>query len=419
MHFSENEKTTYLFCAPLLQTKTTPLTIIEWNITVKSLAQRNLDPTYLLDCYPSDLLKILTEATEAQKLKIIKKVESRQNLGFGILELEELSHNGYGILFRSDFPKRLKKLNLKQRPPFYYYIGDINILNSQKALSVVGARDANEDELQSVAKITSDAAEQEITVVSGGARGVDSVAVETALQNGGKAIIFPVEGLSAWARKKEYRKYIQNGQVLILSVQPIQARFSGSYAMQRNKFIHSTGDVTLVASSQISGKKKSGTWEGVAENIKEKWSPLYVIGQSEGAEKLKEIKVAQSFTSLERIFIPDNNHVLISLKNHFTDILTKANRLGLSKDEIHLAFQQSYNHVFNYLIVKEENTTVDCEELQLNKNIQDEVVYSTNTVLFDHSEDPSEHQNSGLKEFQKNNNEQITFFDNKKMMNSN
>lgn len=411
MHFSENEKTTYLFCAPLPQTKTTPLTIIEWNITVKSLAQKNLEPTYLLGCHPSDLFKILAEASESQKLKIINKVESRQNLGFGILELEELQHNGYGILFRSDFTKRLKKLILKQRPPFYYYIGDISILNCPQALSVVGARDANEEELQTLAKITAEAVKKDITIVSGGARGVDSIAVETALQNGGKAIIFPSEGLSTWARKKEYRKYIQNGQVILLSIQPIQAKFTGSYAMQRNKFIHSTGDVTLVASSQISAKKKSGTWEGVLENIKEKWSPLYVIGQSEGVEKLKEMEVAQSFTSLGNIFKPNNSKLLESLKNHFTDLLTKANQLGLSKDEIDKAFQQSYEAIYNNSIIKEELATLDFEKVQQNYNGEDELnnLFSTKSDSPHRSQDSSINLDSNLNEYQKNK-EQMTLF---------
>lgn len=347
MTFSENEKTTYLFCAPLLQTKTKPLTIIEWNTIVKSLAKENLEPTYLLDCSPSELLILLTEAKKSQKMNIIKKIEARQKLGFGILELEELYHNGYNVLFRADYSKRLKKLKLNQRPPFYYYVGNLNILNSNEALSVVGARDANDDELQTISLITSEAGQRGITIISGGARGVDSIAVESALQNGGKAIIFPSDGLMNWARKKEYRKYIQNGQLLLISAQHIKAKFSGSYAMQRNKFIHSTGDATLVASSKISGTKKSGTWEGVIENIEAQWSPLYVLGRSEGVEKLKEMNKATTFTSLDNIFKPNTNKLSTSLQKHFTDLISKAKELGLSEEIIRQVFNQSSKSIFN------------------------------------------------------------------------
>src|SRR5690606_7873433 len=137
---------------------------------------------------------------------------------------------------------RLKRLSLKQRPPFYYYIGDIKLLNSSHIFSVVGSRNPTDEELDTVAMITAEAAKKGITIVSGGARGVDSTAVDSALQHGGKAIIFPSEGLTTWASKKEYRKYIQTGHLLLLSVQHIEARFNAPYAMQRNKFIHSTGD---------------------------------------------------------------------------------------------------------------------------------------------------------------------------------
>lgn len=101
MSFSENEKATYLFCAQLPQTKTTPLTTIEWNVTVKSLSQKNLEPAYLFDCSPSELINILSEAgevTEKQKLRIIEKVEYHQKLGFGLSELEELVHKGFGSI---------------------------------------------------------------------------------------------------------------------------------------------------------------------------------------------------------------------------------------------------------------------------------------------------------------------------------
>lgn len=302
MPFSNNELATYLFCAPLPSTKTIAFTIIEWNVTVKSLAKNKLTPEFLLTCSPSDLMNLLTEATPVQKTKIINKVEQRQQLGISLMELEEALNQGYQVLFRSSMPKRLKKLALHQRPAFYYAIGDVNLLNVANALSVVGARDALPEELANVERICEEAAKQNVLVISGGARGVDRIATDAALKAGGKAVIFPSDGLALWSRKKEVRQYIQNGQLLILSTQPLHARFTGAYAMQRNKFIHATGDATLIASSKISGAKKSGTWEVVLENLHYKWSTLYVIGESEGVEKLKSENNAFEFKSIQDTF---------------------------------------------------------------------------------------------------------------------
>lgn len=333
MPFSNNERATYLFCALLPHTKTTAFSILEWNATVKSLSQNNLEPEFLLKCSPSELMNVLNEATTSQKTKIIKKVEKRQKLGFSMIELEEALNQGYNVVFRSNMPKRLKKLTLNQRPAFYYYIGDLNILNSTHAISVVGARDALPEELNKVQSICEDAANNDVLVISGGARGVDSTATNAALKAGGKAVIFPSDGLSLWSRNKEARQYIQNGQLLIMSTQPINARFTGSYAMQRNKFIHSTGDVTLVASSKLSSAKKSGTWEGVLENLKFKWSSLYVVGSSEGVEKLKSENSAVEFKSIKEVFFSTSKLSEI-LENQLNKLFNNALSAGIDKEMI-------------------------------------------------------------------------------------
>ncbi len=301
MQFTNNEIATYLFCAQLLRTKTTPLTILEWNSVVKSLSEHKLQPEALLIMPSSELLSILTQVTAVKKLKILEKIEARQKLGISMLELEEIVHQGYGIMFRSNMPLRLKKLTQKFIPAFFYYAGDPTIL-SHRALGVVGARNANDEELAQTVSITKEAVIHGIVIISGGARGVDTTAVDAALRNGGKAVVFPVDGLAKWIKKSEIRQYIMDGQLLLMSTQNLDSPFSPSYAMQRNKFIHAPSDIMLIASSKISGKKSSGTWEGVLENLKYQWSSLYVIGNSEGVEKLVVDGNAKPFSSFEEIY---------------------------------------------------------------------------------------------------------------------
>ncbi|MGD6844669.1 DNA-processing protein DprA [Bacillus infantis] len=329
MEFTNNEIATYLFCAQLTQTKTTPLTILEWNAVVKSLSDQKMQPEALFNLTPSELLKTLTKATDAQKVKIIKKIEARQKLGISMLELKEIDHQGFRIMFRSQMPNCLKKLTQKFIPPFFYYVGDEAILLN-RTLGVVGARDANEGELSQTAEIAKEAVSNGVVIVSGGARGIDTTAVEASLENGGKAIIFPADGLSKWVKKSDIRNYILNGQLLLMSSQRLEAPFSGSYAMQRNKFIHAPSNAVLVASSKISGNKSSGTWEGVLENIKHQWSPLYVLGKSEGVEKLKAEGYAKEFLSFEDVFTQKEP---IDNKNHFDidDSIVSLIKLAIDK----------------------------------------------------------------------------------------
>lgn len=86
-------------------------------------------------------------------------------------------------------------------------------------VGVVGARNANSEELLQIANISREEVQHGIVVISGGAKGVDTTAVEAALLNGGKAIVFPSEGLAKWVKRSDIRQYIMNGQLLLMSTQ--------------------------------------------------------------------------------------------------------------------------------------------------------------------------------------------------------
>lgn len=364
MKYSDNEISTYLFCAQLPQTKTNPLTIIEWNVVVKSLGDHKLEPEVLLTMNTEELSNILTHATAAQKKRIVEKIEKRRNLGISMVELDEVTKQGYGIMFRANMPKRLKKLTSKFLPPFFYYAGDPSIF-SHVTLGVVGARDASQEELDKTAQIAKEAAKQGVVIISGGARGVDTTAVEAALQNGGKAVVFPVDGLSKWVKKTNIRTYLMNGQLLLMSTQQLNATFTASYAMKRNQFIHAPSDMVLVASSKISGKKTSGTWEGVQENLKMKWSPIYVIGESEGVKKLLAEGNAKPFTTFDDILKDEQ----ILNRNKYEQFDLNAKKLikfainnGMERQTIEDKFENILNEFFDKVNVSCGETVVKSSE---------------------------------------------------------
>ena len=361
MNFSKSEMATYLFCATLPSTKTTPLTIMEWNTLVTSLANHNSYPEVLLHLSEEELSNMLSNSTQAQKERIIKKVLARKQLGIAMVELEEIANQGFNVVFRSQMPKRLKRLELKLRPAFYYSVGDLNILNSEHTLGVVGARDAKQEELAQVYEICKQAAYYNIVVISGGAAGVDSTATNAALENGGRAVIFPSVGIGSLIKNKAMRHYIQNGQLLILSTQPIHAAFTGKYAMERNKFIHSTGDAVLVGASQISGAKRSGTWEGVLENIRAQWSPLYTTGQSIGVLELLKMNKAQEFTSLNNIY-PLHEQLCGIFNQRLQSVIDEGIYAGLSMETIVELLQKkmdNFKEIQHLTVSNKEKSTLD------------------------------------------------------------
>ena len=84
------------------------------------------------------------------------------------------------------YPKRLR--DAKHPIELFYYRGDIGLLES-KCISVVGARKCSPEGLKRAAKLARGLAERGYTVVSGLAKGVDTAAMEAAMEvEGGKTI---------------------------------------------------------------------------------------------------------------------------------------------------------------------------------------------------------------------------------------
>ena len=350
VQYNENQKATYLFCAKFQNVNTPPLTILEWNELILRLKQSNLEPKDLLKMTANEISTILLDSKKQNN--IFKKIESRQKLGFSMMELDQLSNQGYKIMFRQNMPKRMKeKIDSKNLPPFFYLLGDTSIF-TYLALGVVGSRDASKEEIKETENIGNQAAKEGIIIVSGGARGIDETAVNSCLNNGGKAIVFPSEGLESWIKRKEIRKYINNNQLLLISAQHISARFTGAYAMQRNKYIHTTAHAVLVASAKVHlpGKDNlSGTWSGVMENVNAKWTPIFVKGDSEGVKILLTKDYAKPLDSLEDILaIASPKKTSLFLQQEISKILIDMKNLGLSekdvKDEILTLLKKIYNN---------------------------------------------------------------------------
>ena len=102
--------------------------------------------------------------------------------------LDAVYHSRYKYItiLSDDYPDFLKR---QYMPPFVlFYYGDISLLfNLSHNVSVVGSRDCTEYGVEMTKKIVKEIA-KEYTVVSGMARGIDTVVHQTAIDSGGKTI---------------------------------------------------------------------------------------------------------------------------------------------------------------------------------------------------------------------------------------
>lgn len=131
-----------------------------------------------------DRLKIL-EASENKKLLEIDDIDV-------INTLSTLKSKAITIL-DEDYPEYLKRSIMPPLVLFYY--GDISLLqNPENNIAVVGSRNHSEYGVKMTTEIVKDICPF-LTIVSGMAIGIDTVAQTTAIENGGKTIAVLPSGI--------------------------------------------------------------------------------------------------------------------------------------------------------------------------------------------------------------------------------
>ena len=100
-------------------------------------------------------------------------------------------------------------------------------------------------------------------LVSGGARGVDQLAMEAASKAGGAVIGLIAESLLHKLKHPDVRRTIYGGDTVICTPYAPTAPFNVGNAMGRNKLIYAQAELTVV----ISSKAESGvTWSGAIQH---------------------------------------------------------------------------------------------------------------------------------------------------------
>lgn len=183
-------------------------------------------------------------------------------------EIESLNKQGIDIITLNDpsYPTSLKNLLKKNAPTVLYTKGNKSLLNERIA-AIVGSRDVSEKGFLFTQNIAKRCVQNNLVISSGYARGVDKVALDTALQHDGKSIAVIPQGILTFKSdlKKLYVPIIE-GKVLVMSIFLPNAPWTVGRAMERNKYIYSVAESVYVAETGNSG----GTWSGAIEGLKAK-----------------------------------------------------------------------------------------------------------------------------------------------------
>ncbi|SMO71836.1 DNA processing protein [Chryseobacterium rhizoplanae] len=164
----------------------------------------------------------------------------------------------------NDYYSKLTTVEKKNSPKELFYKGDFSLLENGRRVAVVGSRKVSELGLKRTHKIARFLVKNDITVVSGLAEGVDSIAHRTAIDFQGNTIgvigtplnkYFPIEN-------KDLQDFIAEKHLLI-------SQFPENYPVTpksfpiRNRTMALISDATIIVeASEKSGTKHQG-WEAL------------------------------------------------------------------------------------------------------------------------------------------------------------
>ncbi|MFO7525330.1 MAG: DNA-processing protein DprA [Ignavibacteriaceae bacterium] len=220
---------------------------------IRNLLARFKKVSKILSAPYTDLVK--SEGISKELASRIQKINSHRNqtenqLEKDLLKLESI--NGRIItVWDDDFPSLLKKI---YDPPILLYVKGNFVEKDNYSVSIVGTRQPTSYGKIQAEKITEELVSQGITIVSGMARGVDSIAHRTALKNNGRTIAVIGSGLDVIyppENKKLFDEISENG--LIISEFNLGAKPDAPNFPKRNRIISGLTLGTVIIETGITG----------------------------------------------------------------------------------------------------------------------------------------------------------------------
>ena len=182
------------------------------------------------------------------------------------LEAEELGRRGIWVttIVDDEYPSNLIGRLGDHAPPVIFGVGSRALL-AQPGVGIVGSREIGDVGAEVAKSLAAEAVSLRFPVVSGGARGIDQLAMNSAYSKGGSVVGVLADSLLSRIRNPEILEALDEGRTCLLTQQAPASGFSPAAAMGRNKLIYALSSVTVVVASDL---ESGGTWAGATEALK-------------------------------------------------------------------------------------------------------------------------------------------------------
>lgn len=198
-----------------------------------------------------------------------------------------------------DFPEALR--NIPDPPVMLFYYGDISRLKNKQSVAMVGTRTCTEAGMEYAKTYAESFSKAGVTVISGLAKGIDSIANNAALLNGGVSVGVlgtPIDKVYPPENVRLFHAMYKNG-VVISEYSPGAdvGRFSFP---ARNRIISALSDCTLV----VEAAEGSGALI-TAKRAIQQGKPVYFIAGRVTAMLEGAVSVSSPAEVLERLQLND------------------------------------------------------------------------------------------------------------------
>lgn len=208
----------------------------------------------IAECFRKHPGAIPSELVEASLIdEMLQKVTHQ-------LEKAHITDYGVRVNGTGDYPLQLR--DAANPLEFFYFRGWWDLVNSPKRIAIVGSRNPSDEGIRRATRLTKLLVKEGFTIVSGLAKGIDTVAHKTAISEGGKTIAVIGTPITEYypAENKELQEYIAKHFLLISQV-PIWRYHLQTY--KGNRLFFPERNVTMSALSQatviVEASNTSGT----------------------------------------------------------------------------------------------------------------------------------------------------------------
>lgn len=281
MNLTDNAKAVLVLTTRLGERNRPSLTALMWDRVSTQLAAAGVEPSAVFDS--PGLADLGLDPQDVQRVD-----ELLDSAPAVTLDLERIEAKGIWHLtvLDGEYPQRLRALG-GHAPPVVFGVGPRTLLDDP-TIGIVGSRDVHPDGARIAREIALEAPQRGLTLVSGGAKGVDQIGMAAANEEGGAVVGVVADSLEERIKKADIREALDAGRTCLVTIQHPAAGFSPGAAMARNKIVYALSDLTVVVAS---AGGSGGTWAGAIEALRLGVGRVAVWrgpGEGPGNEKLEK-----------------------------------------------------------------------------------------------------------------------------------